>query len=92
MTMNVSVGQFRQNVAEYIAKAKAGHTIVLVDEKKGQQLVQIVGRKMFDPEAFGKALKSAAGVFTSKNHPEWRTKNDVIKWVEHGRKAADRSF
>lgn len=92
MTLNVSVGQFRQNVAEYIAKAKGGHTVVLIDEKKGQQLVKIVGTKKFDPEAFGKALKSAAGVFSARNHPEWRTKKDVIKWVEQGRKGAGRSF
>jgi antitoxin (DNA-binding transcriptional repressor) of toxin-antitoxin stability system len=92
MTLNVSVGQFRQNIAEYIAKAKEGHTVILVDEKKGQQLAKIVGTKKFDPVAFGKALKSAAGVFSAKNHPEWRTKKDVIKWVEQGRKAADRSF
>ncbi len=92
MTLNVSIGQFRQNVAEYIAKTKEGHTIVLIDEKKGQQLAKIVGTKRFDPEAFGRALKSAVGVFSAKNHPEWRTKVDVIKWVEQSRKVADRSF
>lgn len=92
MTLQVSVGQFRQNIAEYIAKAKAGHTVVIVDEKKGQQLVQIVASKKFDPEAFGKALEEAAGVFTEKSHPEWKTKSDVINWVQRTRKASERKF
>lgn len=92
MTLNVSVGQFRQNVAEYIAKAKEGHTIVLIDEKKGQQLAQIVGTKKFDPEAFGKALKSSAGVFTAKNHPEWASKTKVSNWVHRNRLKDERTF
>lgn len=92
MTITVSISQFRQNIASYIEKAKQGDTVILKDEKKGQQLVQLVGRKKFDPIAFGKALEAAAGVFTAKNHPEWRTKRDVINWVEQGRKAADRTF
>lgn len=92
MTITVSISQFRQNIASYIEKAKQGDTVILKDEKKGQQLVQLVGRKKFDPIAFGKALEAAAGVFTAKNHPEWKTKRDVINWVEQGRKAADRSF
>jgi len=92
MTLNVSVGQFRQHIAEYIAKAQGGHTVVLIDEKKDQQLVQLVARKKFNPETFGKALKAAFGVFSKQNHPEWKTKVGVINWVEQGRKAADRSF
>ncbi len=92
MTLSVSVGQFRQNIAEYIAKANSGHTIVLIDEKKGQQLVQIVGSKKFDPEAFGKALKSSAGVFTAKNHPEWATKKKLNDWVNKSRINDERTF
>ena len=92
MTIIVPISQFRQHVANYIEKAKAGHTVILKDGKKDQQLVQLVGKKKFNPDAFGKALKAATGVFSAKNHPEWRTKSDVIKWVEQGRKAADRSF
>lgn len=92
MTITVSISEFRQNIASYIEKAKAGNTIILKNEKKDQQLVQLVGKKKFDPIAFGKALEAAAGVFTAKNHPEWKTKRDVIKWIEQGRKAADRSF
>lgn len=51
-----------------------------------------MGNKKFNLEAFKKALDSAAGVFTAKNHPEWRTKKDVIKWLEKSRAEADRTF
>ena len=92
MNVVVSISQFRQNIASYIEKAKKGDTVILKDEKRDQQVIQIVGKKKFDPEAFGKALKAAAGIFSAKNHPEWKTEGDVIKWVERGRKAADRTF
>ncbi|OGD97196.1 hypothetical protein A3A49_02325 [Candidatus Curtissbacteria bacterium RIFCSPLOWO2_01_FULL_38_11b] len=92
MNVVVSISQFRQNIASYIEKAKKGDTVILKDKKRGQQVIQIVGKKKFDPDAFGKALEAAAGVFSAKNHPEWRTKNDVIKWVEQTRKASDRKF
>lgn len=92
MTVIVSISEFRQHIAEYIAKAKNGHTIVVKDEKKGQEIAKLVGNNTFNPESFGKALKAASGTFTTENHPEWRTKEDVIQWVEEGRKAADRTF
>ncbi len=92
MTIIVPISQFRQNIATYIEKAKNGHTVILKDEKKDQQLVQLVSKKKFNPDAFGRALKAASGVFSAKNHPEWRTKSDVIKWVQQTRKASDRNF
>jgi antitoxin (DNA-binding transcriptional repressor) of toxin-antitoxin stability system len=92
MNVVVSISQFRQNIASYIEKAKKGDTVILKDEKKDQQVVQLVGKKKFDPDAFGKALKAASGVFSAKNHPEWRTKNDVINWVSQTRKASERNF
>lgn len=92
MTITVSISQFRQNISDYLAQVQAGNTVVLKDQKKGVTLAKVVGEKKFNPESFGRALSRAAGVFTAKNHPEWRTKRDVIRWVEEGRKAADRSF
>ena len=92
MTIVVSISQFRQHIADYIEKARSGNTVILQDEKKGQEIIQLVGKKTFNPETFGKALSAASGVFTAENHPEWKTKEDVIKWVEKGRKSADRSF
>lgn len=92
MTITVSISEFRQNIAQYLARTKAGHTVMLKDEKKGEIIATLVGKKKFDPVAFGRALKSAAGTFTAKNHPEWRTKKDVIRWVEKSRQEAERTF
>lgn len=92
MTITVSVNQFRQHISDYISKANEGYTIVIKNVKKGKEVAQLTGKKKFDPERFGKVLKAATGTFTAENHPEWRTKKDVIKWVEEGRKAADRTF
>ncbi|KKS45190.1 hypothetical protein A3J20_03845 [Candidatus Gottesmanbacteria bacterium RIFCSPLOWO2_02_FULL_42_29] len=92
MTINVSISQFRQNIADYIAKAKDGYTVILRDEKKDEQIAMLTGKKKFNPGTFEKALMAASGIFSDKNHPEWRTKKDVVKWVEQERKAANRTF
>lgn len=92
MIINASISQFRQQIADYITKAKNGHTIILRDEKKDEQIAQLVGKKKFNPETFEKALKAASGIFTTENHPEWQTKKEVIKWVEKERKTSDRKF
>ncbi|KKR33473.1 MAG: hypothetical protein UT63_C0016G0012 [Candidatus Gottesmanbacteria bacterium GW2011_GWC2_39_8] len=92
MTITVSISDFRQHISDYLARVKAGDTVVLKDEKKNENVAKIVGQKQFDPKRFWKALKKASGTFTAKNHPEWRTKRDVIRWVEQGRAAADRTF
>lgn len=92
MTITVSISEFRQNLSEYIRQAQRGNTIVLKDEKKDEEIATVTPKKKFNAEAFGKALRKAAGVFTAKNHPEWRTKRDVIKWVEKERAKADRTF
>lgn len=92
MTLTVSISQFRQNIADYIAKAAAGHKVIVKDEKKDQEIVELVGKKQFDPQAFEKSLSAAAGIFTEDNHPEWKTKKDVVNWVRKSRKSADRKF
>lgn len=92
MDITVSISEFRQNISEYIAKAREGYTIILKDNKKDEEVAEITGTKKWDPEGFRKALHAAAGTFTAKNHPEWKTKRDVIRWVEKSRKAADRKF
>lgn len=92
MTIVVSISQFRQNIAEYIEKVKAGNTVVLQDEKKDQQVAQLVGKKAFNPDAFGNALKAATGIFSEQNHPEWQTKEKVSTWLEKERKNSDRNF
>ncbi|MBI5614034.1 hypothetical protein HY947_03870 [Candidatus Gottesmanbacteria bacterium] len=92
MTFTVSISQVRQNIAEYLRKVEAGHTVDIKDEKRGIIVAQLMPKKQFDPDAFGKALDRSAGVFTAKNHPEWRTKQDVVRWVKESRAQADRIF
>lgn len=92
MTITVSISEFRQNISDYLARVKAGDTLVLKDEKKGEEVAEVIGKKKFDLERFKKAINRGAGVFTAKNHPEWRTKRDVIRWVERERAKADRTF
>ena len=92
MILRVSVSDFRDNIADYLDRVAQGVTIVIKDEKRNRELAQVVGRKTFDPVAFKKVLREVAGTFTEKNHPEWRTKRDVIKWVERSRQAAERKF
>ncbi len=92
MTVTVSISQLREDLAKYIACAQSGDRVVVKDEKKGTELVEIIGKKAFDPEAFGRAMYKAAGVFTAKNHPEWATKKKVEQWLRKSRLADDRHF
>lgn len=92
MIINVSISQFRQNLAEFIAKVAAGHIVILENGKKDRQIIQLVGKKKFNPDTFENALKEASGIFTAETHPEWQTEEDVIKWVEEGRLSTDRNF
>ena len=39
MTLVVSISEFRQHIAEYIAKVQAGHKVILRDEKKDMEVV-----------------------------------------------------
>lgn len=92
MTITVSIGQFRQDIASYLLKAQMGHKIELRDEKKGLVVAEVLGKKEFDLDSFKRTLKRTAGTFTAKNHPEWRTKKDVIRWLEKSRAREERTF
>ena len=92
MILTVSISELRNNISTYLEKAMNGAQIIIRDEKKGEQVAQLTGKKEFDSEAFERALRQASGVFTAKNHPEWRTKKDIINWVRKSRLAADRHF
>ncbi|MBF8250114.1 MAG: hypothetical protein HW400_715 [Candidatus Levybacteria bacterium] len=92
MTLTVSVSQFRNNMADYLDKVIAGNRILIRDEKKDVAIAELTKTKSFDKDAFERTLRKAAGVFTAKNHPEWRTKTDVINWVRKNRLANQRSF
>ena len=92
MTITVSISEFRNNISDYLARARAGDRIVLKDEKKDEEIAEVVGKKKWDPEAFERALRKVAGTFTAKRHPEWRTKRQVIAWVNKSRREAERTF
>jgi len=92
MTLTVSISQFRNNMADYLDKVIAGNRILIRDEKKDTAIAELTKTKSFDKDAFEKSLRKAAGIFTAKNHPEWRTKTDVINWVRKNRLTNQRFF
>ena len=92
MTLTVSVSELRSNLAQYLERVANGTSLFVRDEKKNRLIAELVGKKEFDPDRFEKALRAAGGVFTAKNHPEWATKKDVIKWLEKERLASERIF
>ncbi len=92
MTLTVSVSELRNNLAQYLERVTNGANLLVRDEKKNRLVAELIGKKQFDPDSFERALRSSAGVFTAKNHPEWATKKDVIKWLEDTRKASERHF
>ena len=81
MTFTVSISQFRRNIADYIAKAKEGYTVILKDEKQDEEVVQLKSLRKFNADTFAKTLDAAAGIFTAENHPEWKTKSDINTWI-----------
>lgn len=92
MTLTVSISELRNNLAQYLENVANGDNLFVRDEKKNRLVAELVGKKEFDPDRFEKALIAAAGVFTAKNHPEWATKKDVIRWLEKTRLASERHF
>lgn len=92
MTLTVSISELRNNLAQYLESVANGDNLLIRDEKKNRLVAELIAKKEFDPDRFGKALQSAAGVFTAKNHPEWVTKKDVIRWLRKTRKASERHF
>lgn len=92
MTITVSVSDFRQNMSSYLARVSRGTKVIIKDDKKDTNLAEVIPTKNWDPVAYERTLRKVAGTFTAKNHPEWRTKRDVIRWVEKSRKQSDRSF
>ena len=92
MSITVSVSQLRSNLSDYLEKATQGTRVLIRDDKKDKMLAQITQAQSFNKESYEHALRKAAGVFTAENHPEWRTKKDVIEWLEKSRLADERTF
>lgn len=92
MTITVSISQFRQNISDYLTRVQAGNTVILKDEKKGEEIAQVVGKKKFNPEAFNRVLTAMAGKVSIKDHPEWATAKRINQWLHKTRKVNERHF
>ena len=92
MTITVSIGKFRQNVSDYLQKVREGNRVKLRDAKRDEIVASIIPEKKFDPEAFRRALYTAAGSISAKDHPEWATPAKISRWLRKTRKDAERHF
>ena len=92
MTLTVSVSALRNNISAYLARALRGTRVLIRDEKRQKTIAQITHIRSFDKQAYERALKKAAGVFSAKNHPEWSTQKDVAEWVQASRLSDERTF
>lgn len=92
MTITVSISDFRNNISDYLQDLRLGHRIILKDEKKNEEVAEIVGKKKFDPEKFWAAMKKVAGTISVKDHPEWATPAKINKWLRKTRKESERHF
>jgi prevent-host-death family protein len=92
MTITVSVSQLRNNISEYLDRVSKGASLLVNDEKRGKRIAHITKAQTFDKDVYEKILRKVAGIFTAENHPEWKTKADVIAWVRKNRLANERKF
>ena len=92
MTQTVSISEFRNHISKYLDLVVQGATVVLRDEKKNQEIAEIIGKKKFDLESYKITLRRVAGIFTAQNHPEWKTRRDIEKWLRSSRRRAERKF
>lgn len=92
MTISVSVSKLRSDISKYFDLVSKGNTVLVKNEKRGKDIAQITRRNTFDSETYDIVLKRFAGSVSAKDHPEWTTKQKVIKWVNDSRKASERSF
>ncbi len=95
MTWTVSISDFRSDLSNYLEKVKLGDSLIIKDEKKNEEIVEVIPKK-FDQkkyhEDYVKMLKQVGGTFTAKRHPEWATRKKVEKWLRETRMNAERSF
>lgn len=92
MSVTVSISDLRNNIAQYLEQVTKGTRVLIRDKKRDKVIAQISQNSSFDPVAYEKAFKKAAGIFTPNNHPEWKSKEDVVNWLTKTRLASDRKF
>ena len=64
--------------------------VTVKNEKRGKDIAQITRLNTFDTDTYDIVLKRFAGSVSAKDHPEWATKQKVIKWVNDSRKNSER--
>lgn len=92
MTLTVSVSELRNNISLYLERVVKGTRVLIRDEKRDVTVAQITQMSSFDKSMYEKLLREASGTFSSQNHPEWKTKSDVVRWVRKSRLFDQRTF
>lgn len=93
MTHVVSISDFRQDMSYYIGLVSRGDTVVLKDNKKNEEILQMTKTHKWDPVAYRAMLKKiSANPISAKDHPEWATLTKVNKWLGETRKNSNRDF
>lgn len=92
MTLTVSVSDLRNNISNYLERVMKGTKVLVRDEKRGITIAEIIRTSTFDKDIYEKTLRKIAGTFSTNNHPEWKTQDNVTKWVTNSRLSDERSF
>lgn len=95
MTWTVSISDFRNNLSDYLEKVRLGDDLIIKDEKKNEEIVEVKAKKFNQKQYaadYRAMLKQVAGTFIAKRHPEWATKKKVEKWLRETRMNSERSF
>lgn len=92
MTLTVSVSELRNNFSNYLEKVMKGTRVLVRDEKRDITIAEIIHTVTFDKETYEKALRKAAGTFSSDNHPEWVDQKNIVDWITKSRLSDQRSF
>ncbi len=92
MTWTVSIGDLRNNLADYLEKVKQGDDLVVRDEKRNEEIGKIIPKKQFNSANLIKAIDRIAGTISAKDHPEWATIAKTEKWLRKIRLGNMRHF
>lgn len=92
MPLTVSVSQLRNNLSDYLGKARNGTSVLVRDEKKDVIIAEISQTSNFNKDAYERVLKKSAGILSESNHPEWKTQQKVIDWLTNSRQSDERNF
>jgi antitoxin (DNA-binding transcriptional repressor) of toxin-antitoxin stability system len=84
----VNVTDLRDNLADWIDLVRyKGESLNIMRRGK---VVALMLPKQRDEDNYAKVVKKAAGVFSAEKHPEWSGLDDIVKWVNKGRKLSER--